>query len=131
MPYVNERISDEDMLKYRIDEMAWGYAANRFRSWVIDGERDIYLREAYLDRENTEAEFWSFYWKGYQWPVYGFRVSYEPSTEARKSQKTMRFEYRKFPSELLSQIDQVQSDFKEAYCSDDWYVNTDVTFIFE
>ena len=36
MTYVNERISDEDMDKYRIREMAWGYASNNYRDWVID-----------------------------------------------------------------------------------------------
>jgi hypothetical protein len=43
----------------------------------------------------------------------------------------MRFEFRKFPDELLSQVEQVQSDFKEAYCSHPWYINTDITFFFE
>ncbi len=130
MPYVNEPISDEDMLKYRIDEMAWGYQSNHHRYWVIDRERDIYLRRASFDRENTEVEFWSFYWKGYQWPVYGFRLNYVDKTPEHKAQKTMRFEFRKFPPDLLLNKEQIQTDFKEAYCSDDWYINTDVTFNF-
>ncbi len=47
MAYVNERISDADMVKYHIDETAWGYASNRFKDWVIDRDQDIYLRGAY------------------------------------------------------------------------------------
>jgi len=131
MTYVYGQISDEDMVKYRIDEMAWGYQSSHYRSWVIDRERHIYLRRASEDRENLDDEFWSFYWKGSQWPVYGFRVSYEPKTAMRRSQKTMRFEFRKFPDVLLSQVEQVRSDFKEAYCSHPWYINADITFIFE
>ena len=131
MMYVNERISDEDMVKYRIDEMAWGYASNNYRDWVIDRERDIYLRKAFLDREKTEDEFWSFHWKGYQWPVYGYWVSYIPKTDSQMAQYTVRLKFTKFPEVLLDKLDEIRADFMAAYRADTLNQNIDTTFVFE
>lgn len=131
MAYVNERISNEDMIKYRIDETAWGYASYRNKDWIIDRDRDIYLRSAKFDRENPEREFWSFYWKGYEWPVYGYRISYESHPNPQRNKKTMKFIFTKFPVQLLEQVEKIKIDFSEAYCSYSSYITTDVTFLFE
>lgn len=132
MAYVNERISDEDMVKYRIDEMAWGYQANLYRSWVIDRERDIYLRRASDDRGETNNEYWSFYWKGHQWPVYGTVVSYVPKTETELAQCTLRLKFTKFPPQLIDKLPEIHTDFKDAYQG--FYskqkIKVDMTFIF-
>lgn len=131
MPYVNERISDEDMLKYRIDEMAWGYQSNHHRYWVIDRDKDVYLREASEDRESLDNKFWSFYWRGYQWPVYGFVVDFEPRKPDGKSKLLIRIDFRKCPEDLISQLEEARNHFKNAFCSHPWHLNSEVTFIFE
>eukprot|EP01032_Pedospumella_encystans_P014154 gene14154-16279_t len=104
MTYVNERISDEDIVKYRVEETSWPHGLYCHKNWVIDRERDIYLRNAYDDRGETTNEYWSFYWKGHEWPVYGYRVSYTPKTDSHIAQYTFgqgRIEERKDPSGVL------------------------------
>jgi len=67
MAFVNELVPDEDMHKYRVDEVN---ADKRFhgagtisRDWTIDRERDIYLRLIGSSRSMYRMT-WSFYWKG-------------------------------------------------------------------
>jgi len=131
MTYVNERISNEDMVKYRIHEMAWGYASNNYRDWVIARERDIYLRRASDDRGETTNKYWSFYWKGHEWPVYGYRVSYTPETASQIAQYTVRLKFTKFPEVLLDKLDEIRADFMAAYRADTLNQNIDTTFVFE
>ena len=72
MAFVNEEISKEDWEKYNIDQinMRWNGAGNPESHWVIDSEREIWLRKFYedRDRDNNGAwdgkTVWDFYWKG-------------------------------------------------------------------
>lgn len=67
MPFVNEYISPEDAEKYHLAEIdAKFIGGNKSRDWTIDRERDIYLRNVSMGRdEDTQHEgLWTFYWKG-------------------------------------------------------------------
>jgi hypothetical protein len=71
MAYIGESISDEDYIKYDLRNInrRWLPRTNYIRTWVIDRERDIWLKQCYKvqDRENSWAElsrFWDFCWKG-------------------------------------------------------------------
>ena len=72
MAFINEKISKEDWEKYNIDQinMRWNGAGNPESHWVIDSEREIWLRKFYedRDRDNNGAwdgkTVWDFYWKG-------------------------------------------------------------------
>jgi hypothetical protein len=131
MAYVNERISDDDMVKYRIAETSWPHRVTHFRDWVIDRDRDIYLRRANDDRGETTNEYWSFYWMGYEWAVWGYRLSYEPKTGSRPAQYSVKLRFTKFPETLQSRIDQVRADFMEAYRADLFNKNLEIAFTFE
>ena len=67
MPFVNEYITPEDAEKYHLAEIdAKFIGGNKSRDWTIDRERDIYLRNVAMGRdEDTKHEsLWTFYWKG-------------------------------------------------------------------
>ncbi len=78
MPFVNEKISDEDRQRYDLDAFE-----GRFRSpspssdWAIDRERDIFLRTICNaprknepgDREARYEKDFQFHWKGYEYLV--------------------------------------------------------------
>jgi hypothetical protein len=84
MPFVNEKISDEDRQRYDLDAFE-----GRFRSpipspdWAIDRERDIFLRTIYNetrkkepgDREARYEKDFQFHWKGYEYLVATRRIS--------------------------------------------------------
>lgn len=67
MAFVNEYITPEDAEKYRLAEIdAKFVGGNKSRDWTIDRERDIYLRNVSMGRdEDTKHEgLWTFYWNG-------------------------------------------------------------------
>ncbi len=69
MPFVNEFISDADVVAYgleRIDELFVG--GTNARDWTIDRERNIYLRNMRngcgSDPDLRSQVFFSFFWHG-------------------------------------------------------------------
>lgn len=68
MAFVNEYISKEDRLKYKIYEVDENFIVDGVRSdrWAIDREKNIYLRQVTSGREEFSQEVkWTLYWKGY------------------------------------------------------------------
>lgn len=67
MAFVNERVPEEDMHKYRVDEVnedkRFHGAGIIARDWTIDRERNMYLRLIGRSRSMYRMT-WSFYWKG-------------------------------------------------------------------
>ena len=67
MGFVNERMSQDDVKKYDIENIdkMFVYGGTMSRSWTRDRERDIYLRQVARGREETHSESsWTFYWGG-------------------------------------------------------------------
>ena len=67
MPFINEYISREDAAKYHLAEIDAKFkGGNESQDWTIDRERDIYLRNLAIGREEEfrHQGYWTFYWKG-------------------------------------------------------------------
>lgn len=67
MPFVNEKISAGDRIKYRIDEIDSVYRPNqtKARDWTIDHQKGIYLRHiAQGDEGERDITTWHLFWGG-------------------------------------------------------------------
>lgn len=66
MGFVNERISAEDAEKYGLESIDQSYMSRtRARSWTIDRDRNMYLRNVAAEREERQGyQTWNFYWNG-------------------------------------------------------------------
>jgi hypothetical protein len=85
MPFINEFISEADIIKYNLEEINQaGYKISNIkipvgiptyhqnaRDWTVDKERDIYLRQVTTNQgrpdmgfENDGWEGWTLYYKG-------------------------------------------------------------------
>lgn len=67
MPFVNEVISQEDRIKYNLDNIAIGLFRDvGYRDWTVDKESNTYLRymAGSRDEEGTSSRTWLFSWKG-------------------------------------------------------------------
>ena len=100
MAFVNEEISKEDWEKYNIDQISSRYSyANGARNWIIDREKDIWLRFYYQsrDRDNngepTGPQEWDFYWKGHYLILKKDTIKYESDASIGK---LATFEYTKY-----------------------------------
>lgn len=68
MPFVNEKISDEDYEGYRIAEIDKKQivGATRSKQWTICRERDVYIRQLTVSRfEISNDSTWSLYQQGF------------------------------------------------------------------
>ena len=120
MPYVNEKMSDEDFEKYDFETFIekFGFRTPRF-DWTIDRQRDIWLREYYelTDiEENLGAELWTdwgFYWKG------SFVVVRTKCIKRTRSDEGVCYGYVKIlkfaiPKEAEQYKQEILKDLKEA-----------------
>jgi hypothetical protein len=142
MAYIDESISDEDYIKYDLRNInrRWLPRTNYIRSWVIDRERNIWLKQCYKvqDKENSWAElsqFWDFCWKGTLILIetkaiirgrsndngvglYRFKILNIVTTGQVRWHKEIDKEQNKimidFPQELLPHKDEILKDFREA-----------------
>jgi hypothetical protein len=67
MAFVNEYIPEADVEKYGLEEIDSKFLIGRIydRTWTIDRERDIYLRQVAAGRdEDSRISTWAFHWKG-------------------------------------------------------------------
>ena len=67
MGFVNEFIPEEDVEKYQLAEIDKRFVVGgtNARDWTIDRERDIYLRNVAVGREDWRNQTeWTFYWHG-------------------------------------------------------------------
>lgn len=67
MAFVNEYISEADSNKYGLEEInnRFVVGGTRARSWTVDHDRDMYLRNVAMGREEfAHQSTWTFYWGG-------------------------------------------------------------------
>lgn len=67
MPFINELISEADLVKYDIKAIDRKFKLARSRDvhWTVDRERDVYLRCVANGRdEYRRRSTWTLYWKG-------------------------------------------------------------------
>jgi len=66
MAFVNEFVPEEDAKKYGLEEIDRHYRHSSFHpEWTVDRERDIYLREVEIGREESANRHgFTLYWKG-------------------------------------------------------------------
>lgn len=66
MPFVNEKISEQDIQKYDLREINKQFLKGDYEyDWTIDRERDIYLRLMGNNWQEPQEQKVSFYWKGH------------------------------------------------------------------
>lgn len=66
MAFANELITDDARKKYGLDQVDRSMRGRSpQRQWTIDHERDIYLRQIDVGREEASRQStWHFYWRG-------------------------------------------------------------------
>lgn len=115
MPFVNERISAEDRAKYRLGEAEERYPGDTpDREWVIDRDRDIYLRCVWRGGPfASHLSTYALYWKGQlaRFDVTLLDTSPLADGHASSHQKVTRVE---LPPGLEGERQQVQDVFREA-----------------
>lgn len=115
MPFVNEYMSESDVMKYNIEELDHKLRRAHYKpNWTVDHERDIYLR--YTSREHEEhsnRHTYCFYWKGI---ILMAQVDIDGGGEWRGEQwrhyKMWRME---IPENLKPHETEIMADLKEAF----------------
>ena len=64
MAFIYERIQEADIVAYDLREIDKQFPMAVASRWVIDRERNIYLRYMTYDREQPSHKNFSFFWKG-------------------------------------------------------------------
>ncbi|BBB69353.1 hypothetical protein UNDYM_5100 [Undibacterium sp. YM2] len=64
MAFVYERIPEADVVAFGLREIDKQFPMATASRWVIDRERNIYLRYMTYDREQPSQKNFSFFWKG-------------------------------------------------------------------
>lgn len=123
MGFVKEQILKADRDKYGI---IVNFRKTWSASWVIDRERDIWLRVIEPDKEPRGEEIkhdnYDFYWKG---TLMELRIFTEGSTDIPAKDNTLthtewrlRIEYMDIPDSLMSKSEEILKDFYEAVYAD-------------
>ena len=122
MSFVNEKISKEDVDKFRIieiDNMPF-VGKGRSRQWTVDRERDIYLRliASLLStpggqEEGRDISDWSLYYKGEVIFIKLEALEYRDVFGAAGWRRFSILEM-KLPEKLIFQSDQIKNVLKEA-----------------
>jgi len=129
MPFFEERISDEDFEKYHISDTDHGSEAHIFRKWIVDRQRDIYLRRSWRDWQAPSDEYWWFYWMGHEGKVRCETLHFTAGDTAAPDKKTIRV-WMSGALKSFRQDSSIQNDFIEAYRTDSFYKNVIITFEF-
>ena len=61
MAFIYERISEQDIARYGLHEIDRQFPSAQASRWVIDRERQIYLRYMNYDREQASHKHFSFF----------------------------------------------------------------------
>ena len=64
MAFVYERIPEADIVSYDLREIDKQFPMATASRWVIDRERNIYLRYMTYDREQPSHKNFTYFWKG-------------------------------------------------------------------
>jgi hypothetical protein len=67
MAFINEYISESDKEKYALEEINKRFVVGgtHARDWTVDHDRDMYLRNVAMGREDfSHQSTWTFYWRG-------------------------------------------------------------------
>lgn len=116
MPFVNEYIPQDDLIKYEIEAINLKYVVGgtRARDWTIDRERNIYIRNVANGREDFFHEStWTLFYKD-QLIEFGLsNISHQVNAEGVKiGHKKLR--YVSLPEPLQAQKDAVIAVITEA-----------------
>lgn len=113
MVFINERIPPADLERYRIEEVDKRYVigGTSARSWTIDREEDIYLREVAVGREDgLGRQTWTFGWKGRIVEVDTLLLALERSPDGHMEGR-FRLLRLELPNDLSRQREQIVADF--------------------
>jgi hypothetical protein len=124
MAFVNELITDDDRNKYGLDQVESGsgmQGRSPQRQWTINHERDIYLRQIDVGREEASHQYtWHFYWHGELMTVC-LEIVDSGSDGKRGGHGWVRYQLREcyglgffIPSHLLDCSDEIIADLREA-----------------
>lgn len=116
MSFVNEKISPEDVKKYGIESVdkKFVYGGTISREWTRDAERDMYLRQVAIGREETLSEAtWTLYWGGKIITLKTENLGNVGPVGGKRSGHK-RLIYIDIPKELVEQRSAIIADLRDA-----------------
>lgn len=117
MSFVLEEIPQEDIAQYGLQEINDEMVIVGFgNGWVIDRERNIYLRWIRFDRDNRSEMTFIFFWKG---SLLELAIEADPTGEGTTSRSIIwRMNYSlTLPSELEPYRIELLQDLRGALCA--------------
>lgn len=116
MAFLNEKISDQDRSKYGLDEVDKKFVVGgtKSRYWTIDRDKDMYLRQVAIGREEIcYQQTWTFYWHGELLVIYLDLIDAKGS-RGGPGWAHWKIRDMKLPDSLQSQRDEIIADLKMA-----------------
>jgi len=116
MPFVNEHISPKDVAKYGLEAIDKNFIVDgtNSRSWTIDRERNIYLRNVTRGREEYKSQSgWTFFWDE-QWfylELETLDAGGKPDGPCWSHKRLRRIE---LPEQLKGKRGEILADLKDA-----------------
>jgi hypothetical protein len=116
MTFVNEHISKEDVEKYSLESIDKKFivGGTNSRSWTIDRERDVYLRNLTRGREENRSESgWSLFWHG-EWIYLELSVVGADGKPGGAGWTHWKLRTIELPEQLKSKRAEILADLKDA-----------------
>jgi|APLak6261658528_1056013.scaffolds.fasta_scaffold01984_1 hypothetical protein len=116
MTFVNERISEEDALKFGLADIDKKFfvGATNARDWTIDRERNMYLRNVTNGREEYRSRSgWTFYCHG-EWIYLELTAIEGGGKRGEPGWAHWKLQSIELPEHLKSQRTQILANLKEA-----------------
>lgn len=125
MAFVLEQISAEDIAKYGLRRINKEFfQADADYEWVIDRDRDIYLRHmGSLSREHPEISRFSFYWVGHLFTILfsgngegarGGKGSTTWSWEGLSGSDSEKAVFKRLHQEIVADLKEAMAVYKDA-----------------
>jgi hypothetical protein len=116
MAFINEHIPPADLVKYDIERIDKSHVmgGTSARDWTIDRDRDIYIREVSIGREEfASRSTWTLYWRGTLIPVDIDVLSafVDAAGDARSHKRVLRID---IPQHLSSHRREILDDLRDA-----------------
>jgi len=122
MGFINENISAENVVKYKLEEIdeSFTFGGTYARDWTVNYEKKMYLRNVANGRgEERGKSEWIFYWRDKL--IYLELVILESRGKPNdkgyihwKLMKLERFEYQGYDGWLIMKFSDIISDIKDA-----------------
>jgi len=116
MAFVARNITDEDRVKYRLNEHGVGIRANvsHARAWAIDEDNEMFLRFMRSGREESQGRHsWAFYYKG-EYIYFAQSSSKSKKTEFKRESFYKLYDFE-FPKDFQGSKEDVFENIKSGF----------------